>query len=371
MRPPRRILTALTVSVVLLTGCTADAPGDEAPTASPRSAGLTPSDGADSEPTPAPEEPQPDEAVDGPEPDEAVEEPGPRAPRVSVLGLAEQRHRGDRLRLGAVRERTAAYTSYDVTYRSRSTTPGGEESYTISGVLNVPTGSGPFPAVVLAHGYIDPAVYLRGQGMTRERGYLAARGYIALHVDYRNHAESDDDPRYQARMRLGYTADVINAVRALRSSPDVPVDDDLIALFGRSMGGGVILKALVVAPGLVQAAAPWASVSSLEAENYDQFIRSDPDDQLARRYGTPEQNPRFWRQNSSRPYFDRITEPVLMVHGRFDESCPPRWATASQRALTAAGVDAELEWYDDAHAFGPAFNAAMNRTVRFFDRQLR
>jgi predicted esterase len=60
-----------------------------------------------------------------------------------------------------------------------------------------------------------------------------------------------------------------------------------------------------------------------------------------------------------------------MVHGRFDESCPPRWATASQRALTAAGVDAELEWYDDAHAFGPAFNAAMNRTVRFFDRQLR
>ena len=116
-----------------------------------------------------------------------------------MLGLAEQRHRGDRLRLGAVREQTAEYTSYDVTYRSRSTTgrPRGEESYRISGVLNVPTGRGPFPAVVLAHGYIDPAFYVRGQGMTRERGYLASRGYVALHVDYRNHAESDDDPVYQ------------------------------------------------------------------------------------------------------------------------------------------------------------------------------
>ena len=93
-----------------------------------------------------------------------------------------------------MRERTAAYTSYDVTYRSRSTTDRGEESYRISGVLNVPTGRGPFPAVVLAHGYIDPAFYVRGQGMTRERGYLASRGYVALHVDYRNHAESDDDP---------------------------------------------------------------------------------------------------------------------------------------------------------------------------------
>ena len=200
------------------------------------------------------------------------------------------------MRLGAVRERTPEYTSYDVTYRSRTTTRRGEESYTITGVLNVPTGRGPFPAVVLAHGYIDPAFYVRGQGMTRERGYLAARGYVALHVDYRNHAESDDDPLFQIRMRLGYSADVINAVKALRNSKDVPVDDDRVALFGRSMGGGVILKALVAEPGLVQAAAPWASVSSLEAENYDQFIRPDPEDsglrdQLARRYGTPEQDP--------------------------------------------------------------------------------
>ncbi|HET6625070.1 MAG TPA: alpha/beta fold hydrolase [Nocardioidaceae bacterium] len=274
-----------------------------------------------------------------------------------------------------VRERTPEYTSYDVTYRSRSTTRGGEESYTITGVLNVPTGRGPFPAVVLAHGYIDPAVYERGQGMTRERGYLAARGYVALHVDYRNHAESDDDPLVQTRMRLGYSADVINAVKALRSSPDLPVADDQVALFGRSMGGGVVLKALVAEPGLVQAAAAWASVSSLEGQNYDQFIRPDPEDaalreQLARHHGTPEEDPRFWRENSSRPYFDRITAPVLMVHGRFDDTCPPRWATATQRALTEAGVNAQLQWYDDGHAFGPAFNAAMDRTVRFFDRRL-
>ena len=303
----------------------------------------------------------------------ATQTPTVPARPISVLGLADQRHRGDRLRLGAVRERTDRYTSYDVTYRSRSTTgpeQGGQESYTISGVLNVPTGRGPFPAVVLAHGYIDPAVYVRGQGMTRERGYLAAAGYIALHVDYRNHAESDDDPRYQTRMRLGYSADVIAAVKALRRSPDVPVDDDRVALFGRSMGGGVILKALIAEPGLVQAAAPWASVSSLEADNYRRFIRGDPEDADLLGHGTPAENPRFWRENSSRPHFDRITEPVLMVHGRFDDTCPPPWAGATHRALVRAGVDSRLAWYDDGHAFGPAFNAAMARTVSFFDAQL-
>jgi uncharacterized protein len=365
MRAPRRMLTALAVSAVLLAGCSADGSGGRDGRRDP----TTASDDAGDETSTAPE------ATDGTAPEAEAEkrEPPPRS--VSVLGLAAQRHRGDRLRLGAVRERTAQYTSYDVSYRSRTTTRRGEESYTITGVLNVPRGRGPFPAVVLAHGYIEPAIYERGQGMTRERGYLAARGYVALHVDYRNHAESDDDPLFQVRMRLGYSADVINAVKALRNTRRVPVDDDRVALFGRSMGGGVILKALVAEPGLVQAAAPWASVSSLEAENYDQFIRPDPGDsglrdRLARRYGTPEQNPRFWRENSSRPYFDRITEPVLMVHGRFDDSCPPRWATATQRALRKAGVDSKLQWYDDAHAFGPAFNAAMDRTVRFFDRQL-
>ncbi len=289
-------------------------------------------------------------------------------------GLAEQRHRGDRLRLGAVREQTATYTSYDVTYRSRSSTREGPESYTISGVLNVPTGRGPFPAVVLAHGYIDPAVYVRGQGMTRERGYLASRGYVALHVDYRNHAESDVDPDHQLRMRLGYSADVINAVKALRASSDVPVADDRVALLGRSMGGGVVLKALAAAPGLVRAAAPWASVSSLEAQNFDQFQRGDAEDDertaaLARRWGLPEEAPAFWRRNSSRPFFDRITEPVLMVHGRFDDTCPPAWARATQRALVDAGVDSELVLYDDGHAFGPAFGAAMDRTIAFFRDQ--
>jgi len=365
----RARLVVAVVTGLLLSGCTSHGSPDEQPSAAPS---PEPSTGS---PSGGPPVDVPSTESDRPEPSQPPEPGASPAPFVSVLGLDQQTHRGDRLRLGTVREDNAAYTSYDVTYRSRSTTPRGEESYTISGVLNVPKGPGPFPTVVLAHGYVDPAVYERGQGMTRERGYLASRGYVALHVDYRNHAESDDDPRYQLRMRLGYSADVINAVKALQASTDVPVADDRIALFGRSMGGGVILKALIAEPGLVRAAALWASVSSLEGENYDQFQRDDPADRSrpddpGRRYGLPEDNPEFWLANSSRPYFDRITEPVLMVHGRVDDTCPPRWATATRQALVAAGVDAQLEWYDDGHAFGPAFFAAMDRTIRFFDEQL-
>ena len=155
---------------LLLAGCSAAEP-DAAP-AGPAPSSTGTGGTAPSTATEDAVEPDDETEAEEPEADGAAEPARP----VSVLGLAEQRHRGDRLTLGAVRERTAAYTSYDVTYRSRSTTDRGEESYRISGVLNVPTGRGPFPAVVLAHGYIDPAFYVRGQGMTRERGFLASRG---------------------------------------------------------------------------------------------------------------------------------------------------------------------------------------------------
>lgn len=301
---------------------------------------------------------------------DSAPDPSPVLEPVSVPGLWASVHRGDRLRLGAVREQTAAYTAYDVTFRSRTTGSDGDRSLRISGVLAVPDGDGPFPAVVLAHGYIDPRVYVQGQGMTRERGRLAAAGYVALHVDYRNHAASDDDPRSLPAVRLGYTSDVINAVKALQSSTHVAVDPDRIALFGRSMGGGVVLRALAVEPDLVRAGVAWASVSSLEAENFRHFQVGDPAERaeierVRREHGLPGEAKAFWRGVSPRPYFDLVEAPVLLAHGRFDDTCPPQWARATQAALSAAGVDSRLRWYDDGHAFGPEFDSAMADTLRF------
>ena len=374
--PWRRAAVAIAVVSLLassLAACSGEPDAAPAPAGSSESA--SPSEPSEpSEPSKSSESSESSEPAEEPS-DDATQEPTEEPPHpISVAALAEADLGGGDLRLGAVRERTAAYTSYDVTFAS--TTAGeGTAPLRISGVLNVPTGRGPFPAVVLAHGYIDPAAYVRGQGMTRERGFLAQRGFVALHVDYRNHAESTDDPRIETAVRLGYSADVAAAVHALRRSGDVRVDPDRIALFGRSMGGGVMLKALAAEPGLFAAGVGWASVSSLEAENFDQFQR--PDAPLAElragyrgRHGLPAEDPAFWRGVSSRPAFGEITEPVLLVHGRFDDTCPPPWASATQRALTRAGVDSTLEWYDDGHAFGPAFIAAMDRTVRFLRAEM-
>ena len=259
----------------------------------------------------------------------------------------------------------SAYTRYQATYRSGD--------LRICGILIEPKGKGPFPMVVLAHGYIDPRVYVTGQGFRREQDWLARKGYGVLHVDYRNHACSDKDPRNDVNMRLGYAEDVINAGLAIRES-DIPwIDGDRVAVLGRSMGGGVTFQALTIAPGVFDAAITYASTSTNAADNFNKWQRNDYDigDRILARYGEPKDNPDAWRQMSSRNYFFRITEPVLMIHGTEDESCDISWARATERALDAAGVDNQLVEYEGAghYLYGP-WNDSIKRVGKFLDKHL-
>ncbi len=392
MRAGSRKWGARTAALILVSalgaGCTADQSAT-APSGASASATGEPGEATASapsasmrstSPTGSPSAGATDAVADGPGPEDtgaanpdatagtATPRPGAGAPPtrgpVRLERWFDRELSGGGLRLGKLREQTGEYRSYNVSYRS--------QGLRISGVINVPTGRGPFPAVVLAHGYIDPAVYVRGQGMPRERRSLAEAGYIALHVDYRNHAASDDDPALQRTFRLGYPADVLNAVNALRATDAVPVDDDRIALMGRSMGGGVVYKALEMAPGLVDAAVVFAAVSSDEADNYRQFARpSSSWGYVVRRWGTPSDNPDFWASISPDAHFDRITEPVLILHGTADTTCPPRWASHTAREMKRAGATAVLKWYEgEGHTFGPAFDRAMQRSLTFLDRRL-
>lgn len=289
----------------------------------------------------------------------------PVGDRESLAALMREDFTGGRLRLGRQVLANEDYTRHEVTY------PSGR--LTVSGVLLRPRGQGPFPAVVLNHGYIEPSIYVTGQGLMREQDYLARAGFVVLHTDYRGHAGSDPASQRSRETRLGYTRDTINAVQALKK--ERYVDPDKVAMIGRSMGGGVTFNALVTRPGLVRAAVVFAPVSSDFVDNFNRWTvaeRPEAAEATYRRHGRPEEEPEFYRGLSARTYFDRITEPVLIHHGTLDESCPIAWSRTTQRLLRRAGVDSRLEVYGgEHHAFGPQWTLSMERTVRFLRRELR
>jgi len=366
--------------LLVATGCTAngessDAVPDEAGGAARPTAETTPSPSGAGDSEPPDDEPG-DELRDQPreEPrDESTAQPAPEAEPphpTSVQALIEAEYDGRGLRVGQQLADYGAYTRNAVTYRS--------EGLRISGIMNVPSGRGPFPMLVLVlnHGYIDPADYVTGQGLAREQDWLARQGFVVLHTDYRGHAGSDDDPDVDYELRLPYAVDVVNAVRAVKRS-DLPyLDGDRAGLLGRSMGGNVTLNALVARAGLVDAAVVYASTSSLAADNWRQFYQPSDDrdrvnERIEQTYGLPRQAPRFWRSASPRRYLDRVTEPVLLHHGTLDNTCPISWSVETTRALQDAGRQAQLISHEgEGHTMYAGWQRSMEQTTAFFDRHL-
>lgn len=285
---------------------------------------------------------------------------------ISLTALSQKEFVGKDLKLEKVLGENSKFTRYFIKYKS------GE--FTISGIMNVPKGEGPFPTLVLAHGYIDPAIYTTGRGLAREQKYLAERGYVVLHTDYRNHAESDDDPDNDFNLRLGYTEDVINAALALKNSEFTFVDKERIGLLGRSMGGGIAFNSMVVKPGIFDAYVAFAPVSANVIDNYNRWTRMNFDivEEIDKRFGLPEDNPEFWQGISAINYFDKATEPLLILHGTEDETCDIKWSEATVKALQNAGKSVEFIQYEgERHAFSPRWEDSMKETIRFFEANLK
>ncbi len=289
----------------------------------------------------------------------------PESPgRRSLPALMRADFRASPIVYGREIEDTAAYTRSEVTYNS--------SGVRVSGILLRPKGRGPFPGIVLNHGYVNPDLYVTGQGLAREQDWLAKAGFAVLHTDYRGHAGSDPAGMLTRETRLGYARDAINAVLALEGEPWV--DADRMAMLGRSMGGGVTMDALVVRPDIVDAAVIYSSVSSSFLENLQHFTVPSRPDAVTALYdalGTPAAAPEVYAGLSPRTYFGRITAPVLLHHGTTDEICPFPWALETQQLLERAGVDSRLEVYEgELHSFTTQWQRSIERTVGFLRRRL-
>lgn len=304
------------------------------------------------------------EAQPLPTPVEVVQEEASHP--ISLPIFSQKEFSGTDFALGQVLTKNEAYTRYYITYKSGD--------LKISGIMNVPGGTGPFPVLILNHGHIDTSVYTNGRGLKREQDYLARRGYVVVHPDFRNHAQSDKDSNAELTLRLGYTEDSINAILAVRGAQLDFIDAERIGMLGHSMGGGITMNVLVARPDLVDAAVLFAPVSSDYRENFERWTRrqSDTAERIIASYGTATSNPAFWRDISSRTFFDLIQAPILIHHGTADADVPLAWSQSTSAALMDAGKEVTLYTYDgEPHEFIDAWPQVMQRTVDFFDEYLK
>ena len=286
---------------------------------------------------------------------------------VSVPALTKHRYDGRALRLDRVITKTLAFTRYAVSYRSGD--------LKITGVMDVPNRRGRSPLVVLAHGWTEPARYRSGGMLERERVKLAQNGFVAFQVDYRNHGGSTRESAEVVAEPLGYPEDLVNAVRAVRRAKLPFVNARRVGLFGRSMGGGVVLNALAARPHLADAAVLYSPVSSSAVDTYRRWVRPNPElrAKVESVYGTPTTRPDVWSRASARTYLGRVNVPTQVHHGKRDDVCPVRWSRATVKALKAGGNHrVTMRAYPgQEHRFtGQSWRRFMTRSIAFLRAEL-
>jgi uncharacterized protein len=270
-------------------------------------------------------------------------------------------------------EETRNFTRYLFAYPS--------DGLRITGMMNVPKGQGPFPVVILNHGYYPLDVYQTGNGSKLAADYLADRGFLTLSPDFRSHAGSDDAPNL---FRAGHVIDTLNLIPLAQKLPDA--QPGKVGMWGHSNGGAITAKAIVISD-QIAAAVIYSPASSNIVEDYffrAERSRSRSGQPPGRRTGVidrldiefpvkPEEAPDLYERLSPLPYLHYVTAPVQIHWGTADETVPYKWPGDLLEGLRAAGKQVEyFEYPAQPHSFqGSSNQLYLKRIAEFFAQHLR
>lgn len=195
------------------------------------------------------------------------------------------------------------------------------------------------PMIVMPHGGPEARDYY---GYDAFAQFLASRGYVVVQPNFRGGdgfgRAFADAGRQQWGRRM--QDDVTDAVQHMISTGSV--DPERICIVGASYGGYAALTGVALTPDLYRCAVSIAGVSDLRV-----MLRAE------RASGARSINYQYWLRSigddreqlsavSARFLVDRISAPVLLLHGSQDETVLIDQSQMMERALREAGKDVRL-----------------------------
>ncbi len=269
------------------------------------------------------------------------------------------------------------YTSYLTNYDS--------DGFRINALLTVPAGNIPkkgFPAIVFVHGYIPPDQYQTLQRYIDYVDYLGRNGFVVFKIDLRGNGTSQGRPE-GAYFSSAYVIDTLNAYSALQNANFINPKE--IGLWGHSMAGNVVLRAMVVKPTIpatvIWAGAVYSYVDQTEYGIHDlSYVRpanaarfGSGRQSVFQLMGTPSANNTFWKTVAPTTYLNDLKGAVQIHHALDDTTVDIRYSEELNSLLNETPVRHEFYTYPTGghNISGASFDLAMQRTVSFFDKYLK
>lgn len=259
----------------------------------------------------------------------------------------------------------------------------------IYGLLTIPFGDPPpagFKAVVFNHGYIPPEEYQTLERYTAYVDYLARSGFVVFKIDYRGHGRSEGYPS-GSYFSPGYTIDAISALKSLQTLDEV--DPEGIGVWGHSMAGNLVLRAMLVEPeikaGVIFAGAVYSYEDFLTYGISDNTYRPPateenlPDKEiltssriLFETYGWPDLDTPYWQAVSLTENLSYLESPIQIHHAENDPVVNIGYSYALAEQLQALHKPYEFYIYEGGghNIISPYFDQAMLRTIQFFKDNL-
>jgi dienelactone hydrolase len=239
----------------------------------------------------------------------------------------------------------------------------------VVGMLHLPEGKGPFPAVVFFHGFTGNKSEAHRLFVQTARG-LAGAGVAALRIDFRGSGDSAGE--FSQMSVSSEVADGHAALRYLRGRRDI--DRQRIGILGMSMGGMVASLVTADEPE-VRAVVLWnpvADAKGLRDRRYSEELRRQFDALGVVDWGGWAVGPKLleeWGTVDPLAAAARVTAPVLVVCGTRDETVPPIESENYRAVMERAGRTVALYAVEGAdHCFNTlAWTAeAMAATLAWF-----
>ncbi len=282
----------------------------------------------------------------------------------SIDYLSSRLYGTDGFRVETVLDSNSYFTRTLISYPS--------DGLRIYGFMDTPRrGQPPYPVVIAVHGYTDPSTYNTLDYTTTYADALARAGYLVIHPNLRDYPPSDNGPDL---FRIGMAVDVLNLISIVRfqggaSGPLQQANPISIGLWGHSMGGGIVLRAITVSK-YVRAAVLYGAMSGDEKQNFQMIDQWSGNKAILPELAVPDD---VVLRISPINYLDRISAAVSINHGEADPLVPLAWSVDLYHRLQALNKQVEFNSYPgEGHVFTGEGNDLFEQSmISFFDRTLR